>query len=203
MLWVYKWGRIPLMCAVIGVNAYTILTPWLPGIQYKLHPPAKNFSIPVGVPAAPALGTPPPAATAVNKPAEKNTMYIPSIGLTEEVFDGDTVATLNKGAWHRPFSSTPPLGGNTVVAGHRFSYKWRWVFYNLDKVSIGDEIILDWDHLRYTYKVTDIKIVEPYDISIEQPTTVDTFTVYTCTPLVTAAHRLAIIATRVQTEGEM
>lgn len=115
--------------------------------------------------------------------------------LDAEVFEGASIYTLNKGLWHRPNTSTPDKGGNTVIAGHRFTYtNPHGILYYLDKVSMGDEIGLYWNNVRYLYKVTEIKVVEPTAVQIEDNTADARLTIYTCTPLWSPHQRLVVIA---------
>lgn len=125
---------------------------------------------------------------------DKNTLIIPKIGVTQDILEGDSVTTVDKGPWRRPASSTPDNGSNTVIAGHRFSYSGGGVFYNLDKVSLGDQIIMFWDGKIYEYRVTDKLEVTPEQVSIEAPTNESVLTLYTCAPLLTAKNRLVIRA---------
>jgi sortase A len=110
------------------------------------------------------------------------------------VFLGADEKTLNKGGWLFPVTSRPDLGGNSVIFGHRFKYlpPISNTLYNLDKVEVGDEMILIWQGREYKYKVFDVKIIEPTDLSVIQPSSDSRLTVITCTPLWTTKQRLVI-----------
>jgi sortase A len=147
-----------------------------------------------------------PSNKSDNKPPEvipkDNTLVIPRLSMQETIFDGPTAATLNKGVWRRPQTSTPDRGSNTVLVGHRFTYTDpEAVFYHLDKVQTGDDIIVYWQQKKYVYKVDKILIVPPTDIEIENPTNEPLLTVYTCTPLWTAKNRLIIQAKPVEVKS--
>lgn len=114
--------------------------------------------------------------------------------MQEQVYEGQTEAALRNGVWHRPKTSTPEKGSNTVLAGHRFTYSDPAVFYHLDKVKLHDEIILYWNKQKYIYQVTQIKEVSPTAIETENPTVRDTLTLYTCAPLWTSKNRMVVIA---------
>jgi LPXTG-site transpeptidase (sortase) family protein len=61
--------------------------------------------------------------------------------------------------------------GNTVIAGHRFTYtNPHGILYYLDKVQVGDDIGVYWDNTRYLYKVSEVKVVEPTAVQIEDNT---------------------------------
>ena len=123
-----------------------------------------------------------------------NRLIIPSILLDTAINEGKTTAALKTGSWRRPATGTPASGGNTVIVGHRFTYDGQSYFYNLDKVSIGDTIIVYWQGKEYDYRVSEIAVVPPETISVEAPTPESRLTLYTCTPLWSAKDRLVIIA---------
>lgn len=122
-------------------------------------------------------------------------LLVPTMQLDADVLEGTSIYTVNKGIWHRPKSSSPDKGGNTVLVGHRFTYtNPRGIFYYLNKVKIGDNIALDWNGVQYEYKVREIKEVPPTDLSVEANTTNPQLTLYTCTPLWAPHDRLVVIA---------
>jgi LPXTG-site transpeptidase (sortase) family protein len=152
----------------------------------------------------------PPLVTAITKPKnagsvsapKDNTLVIPALHMQVTVYDGPTYASLAKGVWHSPRSSTPDKGGNTVMAGHRFTYnglqRGASTFYSLDRLKTGDQVVLYWSGVRYDYKVSDVLIVAPTEISIENPTPQPQLTLYTCTPLWTSLQRLVVQASLVK-----
>jgi sortase A len=126
---------------------------------------------------------------------EENTIVIPKIGVDGRVHEGKSLATLNKGVWRRPRSSTPDKGGNTVFVAHRFLYtSGPNTFYHLDKLTQGDRFVIFWEKKRYVYEVTETRIVLPEELDIEAPTREPVLTLYTCTPLFTADKRLVVRA---------
>ena len=64
-------------------------------------------------------------------------------------------------------------GANVYIAGHRVGYpgtRSNLVFWDLDKLQKGDEIILtDADGKRYTYKVFDKFVVDPSAVRVLRP----------------------------------
>jgi len=128
--------------------------------------------------------------------SDQNSILIPVVGIEASVVEGATEDSLNYGAWHRPGTGTPDEGGNTVITGHRFRYlpPNNLTFYHLDKVRIGDEIIVYWEGIEYDYIVSEILVVEPSRVDIEADTVQPRLTLYTCTPLWTAEKRLVVIA---------
>lgn len=123
-------------------------------------------------------------------------LYIPSIGASAEVLEGSAASTVDKGLWHRPASAEPGDTGNTVIVGHRFSYNPRLQqpLYQLDKVSVGDSIFVQWNDKVIEYAVTDKKVVKATEIRVEAPTKDAQLTLYTCTPLWNPVDRLVVVA---------
>ncbi|MFS8131474.1 MAG: sortase [Candidatus Dojkabacteria bacterium] len=112
---------------------------------------------------------------------DRNKLVINNIGVNGEVFEGDQTA-LNQGFWRLPESSAPDKTGNTVIAGHRFTYNYGpYTFYNLNELNKGDSISIKWNDKTYTYKVTTIKIVDSTDTSVLNQTDKSTLTLITCT----------------------
>ena len=116
------------------------------------------------------------------------TMYltIPAIGLQDVlVLDGTSEAVLSQGAGHVPGTGYPwQPGSNTYIAGHRLGYPGTGsdlVFWDLPSLAAGDEIILE-DSLgqTYTYHVTEVLEVSPYDLSVTAPTGGDIVSLQTC-----------------------
>lgn len=72
-------------------------------------------------------------------------------------------------------------GGNVVLGGHsELVGREPSVFYELDEVELGDEIIVNDHDEEYVYIVTDIFEVEQYDLSILYPTNGEQLTLMTC-----------------------
>ena len=129
------------------------------------------------------------------KPIPKdNRLVIPALRLDEAINDGPTAAALHKGIWHRPASSSPDKSSNTVLVGHRFTYSGQAVFYSLDKLKAGDQIIIYWQGKEHDYRVELSKVIAPEAVQVEQATADPVLTLYTCTPLWSAHDRLVIIA---------
>lgn len=130
---------------------------------------------------------------------EENVLVIPQIGVDSVIVEGAGPESLDKGLWRRPQSSTPDKGGNTVITGHRFMYSsGPKTFYNLDELAVGDKFFIYWEGREYDYEVVDVYVVEPFQTEIEEDTSDPMVTLYTCTPLWTAAQRLVVRAKLIQ-----
>lgn len=108
---------------------------------------------------------------------EDKTLYltVPKLGIEEApVFDSIEEEKLDESAIHVPATGFPwQEGANTYVAGHRVGYEGTGsyqIFYKLPELENGDEISLkDADGNRYTYEVTEQKIVPPDNVEVMNP----------------------------------
>jgi sortase A len=130
-----------------------------------------------------------------------NRLIIPKIGVNVEVREGGLEA-LHKGAWHRyPERGNPVKGGNFIVTAHRFIFAYspslirqKSYLYNINKLAVGDDIIIHWDSKAYNYKIVETKQVAPNEVAIEDPTPDPRLTMYACTLKGTADGRLVVVA---------
>ncbi|MEW6610413.1 MAG: sortase [Patescibacteria group bacterium] len=133
---------------------------------------------------------------------EIDRLKIPAIKVDMEIAGGGSAKVLNKGfAWLLPLTSTPDKGGNTVIGCHRYLFtSGSRTCFNLDKVKMGDAMVVDWKGIRYHYKVRDIRIVAPDEVSVLYATRTPVLTVFTCTPKFTSKFRLVVVADLIRTE---
>ncbi len=175
-----------LFVLIILINGYVLAAPFWPNVTYRVK----------------AATTKPLQETDfATLDRSTNHLVVPRLRLDTPILDNPDPATLDRGLWHRPNTSTPDKGSNTVMSAHRWVYNnpTSAVFYNLDKVKTGDKVIAVWNGKIYVYKVTEIKTVPPTAIEVEDPTPDSRITLYTCTPLWTATNRLVITAELEQT----
>lgn len=181
-----------LLSAIILINVFVIFSPLVPGILFWYK---SQFNKKQQQNLTDQVMTSEPSYAGPNK------VIIPRIFTDHAVLEGPDIKTADKGLWHLPWTSTPDQGGNTVIAGHRFLYvRTPDTFYNLDKMQVGDDIAIYWNNQRYTYKVSEVKVVNPNEKEVEAPTGDNRLTLYTCTPLWTAKNRLVVVAK--QTGGQ-
>lgn len=123
-------------------------------------------------------------------------LTIQSANISGKVFDGEDSNTLLSGIWHFPLSTAPGDRGNAVFIAHRYQKVPPELdtFFNLDKVKVGDKIIISQNVGNLTYTVTETKIVERDDRTVLMPTNDYRITLMTCTPLWTDEQRLIVIA---------
>lgn len=177
-----------LLVAIVVVNGYLIVMPFLPRLLFWYDGRGQTTYRHL----AAAAASPSPAAPIPNVP---NQLVIPSMLYDQPIIEGATIRALHYGPWRLPAGSTPDKGGNTVIAGHRFTYtNPRGTFYSLDKVKVGDQIAVYWQSHKYRYQVTLTEIVPPTDIAVVEQTTQPQLTLFTCTPLWSPKDRLVVIA---------
>jgi LPXTG-site transpeptidase (sortase) family protein len=182
---------ITFVIAILAI--YIILIPSLPDIVLALTPNEFQGYTHQSARTIEVLGE---KAKELPQIPESNHLVIPKIHVSTPINEGaDELALLELGMWHRPGTSTPDKGGNTVIAGHRYLHtKGPDTFYHLDKIALDDEILVYWEGEEYVYKVSEILEVYPHQIEIEYNTAEPIITLYTCIPLWTTEKRLAIIA---------
>lgn len=123
---------------------------------------------------------------------------IPKINLELPIYLGATAENLNKGATHLSQTSIP-LGeknSNVVIAAHRSLFRNQF-FKNIDKLSAGDEVIIQtlWNEL--TYKVTIKNVISPSDSSkILIQKDKDLVTLVTCHPYGKTSERYIVYCER-------
>ena len=189
------------------IAMYLILTPFMPQVGLwwnKATDKTNGFVYASNHPLAPTdvkvdtstNNTVDPVPADAKPIPQDNRLVIPGIQVDVSIVEGSSANVLLKGGWRRPKTSTPDKGGNTVIAGHRFLYTSTNAsyFYNLDKVKVGDPIIVYWKGVEYNYEVSESKVVKATALEIEDNTKDPILTLYTCTPLWTAKDRLVIIA---------
>jgi sortase A len=150
---------------------------------------------------------------AANEPRHYNLPAGAIMGLTIDaigiynapVFDSDGRWALANGVAHNPQTSlpwSPTPQRNVYLAGHRMGFRGTWsrmIFYNLDKLEKGDEVLLkDRASNSYRYRVSEVLITDPTDSWVMgQVRGRDMVTLQTCTPYPTFEKRLIVRADRV------
>jgi len=108
---------------------------------------------------------------------------------------------LKKSLIQYPKTALPGQYGSPVIFGHSvlpqfFNPKsYITIFSTLYKLKQGDEIYVDYDHIRYKYVVSEMFEVQPTDLSVlEQRFDGRYLTLVTCSPPGTYLRRLIIKA---------
>jgi sortase A len=121
-------------------------------------------------------------------------IQIKKIKVKSPIVEGVSDANLNSGIGHIPGTAMPGEPGNCALAGHR-SYTFGKFFNRLDKLEIGDEIIINTKKEDLIYEVDNINVVTPDDTSVLKGSKDENvITLITCTPIYVASHRLIVRA---------
>ena len=128
-------------------------------------------------------------------------LNIPALDLSMPVYLGANEANMAAGAAHMSNTSLPVGGNNTncVIAGHR-GYSGADYFKHLDLLKLGDsvQLVTLWSTLNYT--VSEIQIIEPYDVEkilIQEGR--ELLTLLTCHPYASGGrYRYLVICERSQ-----
>lgn len=128
---------------------------------------------------------------------------IPAMELEMPIYLGATEQHMADGAAHLSQTSLPIGGANTnsVIAGHR-GYGGASYFRYIDKLQIGDTVMVRnlWEQL--TYRVAEIKIIYPYEVNeiLIQPGR-ELMTLLSCHPYASGGkQRYLVICERVYQE---
>ncbi len=125
---------------------------------------------------------------------DETVLKIKSAEVEGVIVDGGDANAMERGFWYYPLSAPPGKQGNTVIIGHRFLHipPRKDTFFNLDKIKVGDKIIIEQKQGKYTYTVINTREVDKNNASILSNTNDYRITLVTCTPLWTSEKRLVI-----------
>jgi len=152
-----------------------------------------------------------PIIGAQNEPVgPESKIIIPKINLeVPVVFDLNSIKekdiqnALEDGVVH--YASTPKPGeiGNSVIVGHSSnnilnSGKYKFAFVLLKRLETEDIFYVNYDGVRYTYKIYQKKVVSPDNVEVLQTQDrANTITLITCDPPGTSINRLIITAEQI------
>ena len=144
-------------------------------------------SAPATAPPAPVIELPP-----ITEGDPIARIEIPRIGVGKWVVAGVEKGDLKKGPGHYPDTPLPGQLGNSAIAGHRTTFGQP--FFDVDKLEVGDQIVVTTLAGRFVYRVTGQEIVSPSDYQVIATTdpSVATLTLTSCHPKYTARERIII-----------
>ncbi len=138
-----------------------------------------------------------------------NSIYIESIGIkapiTFRVSNDEKIVSenLKNGVIHLEGTSLPGEAGNVFITGHSSNYPWVKSDYNsafalLNKVVVGNAILIKFQNQNYVYRVSDIFITSPSDVSVlKSKNGQSILTLMTCSPVGTNLKRLIVVADQI------
>ncbi|MFV0362494.1 MAG: class C sortase [Suipraeoptans sp.] len=124
---------------------------------------------------------------------------IPGISVRIPIYHGTSDEVLDKGVGHIKATALPigGLGQHTVLTGHSGLANAK-MFDDLENLEIGEEFYLEILDRTFAYRVDQIKVVDPDDVSdLIVSTDKDYTTLITCTPYGINSHRLLVRGERV------
>ena len=148
----------------------------------------------------------PSSSSSVN---QSPTLIIPKIGLKVPiVFDEPSPENklvqkaLERGVVRYWNTASPGENGNVAILGHSSNNllnpgNFKYAFVNLRRLEADDVIYIDYQNVRYAYKVTEKKVVPPTELSYIKPTEKASVTLITCDPPGTDDNRLYVRAEQI------
>ena len=118
----------------------------------------------------------------------------------------EVMSAMNHGVAHYRIagaSAYPGEIGNFVTTGHSAgdiysSNQYKYIFSGLERLEDGDLIYVNYNSVRYTYRVIKKEIVDPSNVAaLVIDTDKPLLTLVTCTPLGTSRNRLLVIAEQI------
>lgn len=177
-------------------------TPLVAALATESPPPTPEPAQPTPVPNSRPAAESPPTRLVIPKIVVDIPVF--PVGIKTVMEGGDSKVLWadvpNAGGFHQT-SAYPGHPGNTVINGHRDIQ--GSVFRHLDRVEIGDEILVYVNEQVYEYTVTEKVVVPETFASPEQRVDnlrlignmpEERLTLITCTPVGLATHRLLVIA---------
>ena len=102
---------------------------------------------------------------------------IPALKQTLPIYQGTEDAQLKMGIGHYEKSVLPGVADNSVLSGHRDS-----VFSQLGKLKVGELLTVETVAGKFTYKISEFRIVGANDRTVIVPTKTAVLTLTTCYP---------------------
>ena len=137
-------------------------------------------------------------------------LIIPKINVDVPIHFGiplsDVMSAMNNGVAHYRIagaSAYPGEIGNTVITGHSAgdiysSNPYKYIFSGLERLNDGDLIYINYNSVRYTYRVVKKEVVDPSNVAaLVVDTDKPLLTLVTCTPLGTSRYRLLVTAEQI------
>ncbi|MDO5451578.1 MAG: sortase [Candidatus Saccharibacteria bacterium] len=142
-------------------------------------------------------------------------LIIPKLNIDVPIHFGialdDVMSAMNDGVAHYRIagaSAYPGEIGNTVITGHSAgdvysSNQYKYIFSGLERLEDGDLIYINYNSVRYTYRVIKKEVVEPTNVAaLVVQTDKPLLTLVTCTPLGTSRYRLLVTAEQISPDYE-
>ena len=136
---------------------------------------------------------------------EMGYIHIPKINVLLPIYHGVSDEVLDKGVGHIKATALPVGGEGThcVLTGHT-GLSHAGMFNDLVQLEKEDQFFLEILDKTLAYKVVDIKVIRPDDISsLHKEEGKDKVTLVTCTPYGVNSHRFLVMGERIGYDAEM
>lgn len=137
-------------------------------------------------------------------------LIIPKLNIDVPIHFGisldEVMSAMNNGVAHYRIagaSAYPGEIGNLVITGHSAgdvysSNPYKYIFSGLERLDDGDLIYVNYNSVRYTYRVIKKEVVDPSNVAaLVVETDKPLLTLVTCTPLGTSRYRLLVTAEQI------
>ncbi|MBQ6461145.1 sortase [Candidatus Saccharibacteria bacterium] len=123
----------------------------------------------------------------------------------------EVMSAMNNGVAHYRIagaSAYPGEIGNLVITGHSAgdvysSNPYKYIFSGLERLEDGDLIYVNYNSVRYTYRVIKKEVVDPENVAaLVVETNKPLITLVTCTPLGTSRYRLLVTGEQISPSYE-
>jgi len=104
-------------------------------------------------------------------------LEIPAAHISVIVAEGVDSRTLDRAVGHVPDTALPGEPGNVGLVAHRDTY-----FRGLEHIHQGDEVRFQGPDGLHRYRVSSMRVVEPTDVAVLDPTPRPALTLVTCYP---------------------
>lgn len=142
-------------------------------------------------------------------------LIIPKLNVDVPIHFGislsEVMSAMNNGVAHYRIagaSAYPGEIGNLVITGHSAgdvysSNPYKYIFSGLERLENGDLIYINYNSVRYTYRVIKEEVVDPSNVAaLVVDTDKPLLTLVTCTPLGTSRYRLLVTAEQISPNVE-
>lgn len=153
-----------------------------------------------------------PDGTEIIPVSNQFSVIIPKIGVNANVIPNvdpaDYTGALQAGVAHASTSFFPDEDGTVYLFSHSTNYDWfvkdlNAVFYLVKNLENDDTVVLMYKGKRYTYKITDKRVVSPKSSSYLYPYAGrKNLILQTCWPPGSVSQRLLIFADLIEEQGQ-
>ena len=129
-------------------------------------------------------------------PQQPRQIKIGNIEVNASIVTGHEPEQLKKGVGHSIGTANPGEVGNMVLSAHNDIY--GEIFRHLDKLDVGDQVVVSTAQQSYTYVINEIRVVEPTAVEVMAPTEHASLTLISCYPYLVNNKRIVVFADLVE-----